>query len=97
MALVIEIKVVPSAGRNQWKLEQGRLKCYLKSPPEKGKANNELIILLAKSLNIPTAAISILSGAAARLKRVKIDAALSWQAVIQALGIEQQMPLFKGD
>jgi uncharacterized protein (TIGR00251 family) len=97
MALIIEVKVVPSAGRNQWKLEpNNRLKYYVKSAPEKGKANNELIMLLAKSLNLPSSAITILSGATSRLKRVKIDAPIAFETLLKKLDIEQQLPLFKG-
>jgi uncharacterized protein (TIGR00251 family) len=95
MALIIDIKVVPSAKKNQWKLEQGRLKCYLKSPPEKGKANNELIMLLAEILKIRPSAIIILSGATSRLKRIKIDADVSFARLLELLGLEQQKSLFE--
>ncbi len=94
MALIVEIKVVPSAGKNQWKLEGNRLKCYLKSPPEKGKANKELIALLSKRLKLPAASIAIISGATARIKRIKIDAELTFDRLIKMLDIEQQMKLF---
>jgi len=44
MSLVFDLKVVPRSGRNKWVLDKsGKLKCYLKSPPEKGLANKELI------------------------------------------------------
>ncbi len=95
MALVIEIKVVPSAGRVAWKLEGERLKCYLKSPPEKGKANQEFIALLSKSLKLSASAITIISGATSRLKRVRIDAELSFETVCKLVGVECQMSLFQ--
>ena len=41
MSLVIEIKVFPSSGRQKFVIDKsGKLKCYLKNPPEKGKAKN---------------------------------------------------------
>lgn len=95
MALVIEVKVIPSSGRVMWKLEaDDRLKCYLKSPPEKGKANKELLGLLAKALKLPVSACTILSGATSRLKRVRIDTQLSFNELLGLLGIERQMRLF---
>lgn len=94
MALIIEIKVIPSAGRQTWKLEGKRLKCYLKSPPQKGKANNELLLLLAQALKVPSSKVSIVSGATTSLKRVKIDAPITFDTVLKALYIEPQMSLF---
>lgn len=94
MAFIIEVKVVPSSGCNRWKLEgEDRLKCYLKSAPERGKANQELIDLFAKALKIPASACTIISGATSRLKRVRIDANISCNELLAALGIERQMRL----
>lgn len=95
MALIIEVKVIPSSGRVMWKLEEGdRLKCYLKSPPEKGKANRELISLVTKALKLPASACTIISGATSRLKRVRIDTQQSFGELLAALKIERQMRLF---
>ncbi len=95
IVLSIDVKVFPSSGRVAWKLEAGgRLKCYLKSPPEKGKANRELITVLSKSLKLPGASITIVLGATSRIKRVRIDAELSFDMLLKALGIERQMSLF---
>jgi len=95
MALIIEVKVVPSSGRVLWKLEEGdRLKCYLKSPPEKGKANKELINLITKALKLPASACTIISGATSRLKRVRIGTEQSFDELLAALGIDRQMRLF---
>ncbi len=94
MALIIEIKVVPSSGRHQWKLEGNRLKCYLKSAPQKGKANNELLLLIAQALHLPSSKIFLISGATTRIKRIKIDGAVTFDTLLKALGIEQQISLF---
>ena len=92
MALVIEVKVVPSSGRSQWLLDKsGMLKCYLKNPPERGLANDELVKTLAKALGIPQAEILIIVGAASRTKKIKISRELTRDQVLAALGIEQQM------
>ena len=46
----LAVKVIPSAGRTELKEENARLKLYLKSAPEKDKANMELIKFFLKGL-----------------------------------------------
>lgn len=95
MSLIIQLKVVPSSGRVAWNLDKaGRLKCYLKSPPEKGKANRELIKILAKVLKMPQENITINAGATSRNKTVEIHSAITSEQLLQKLGIERQISLF---
>lgn len=95
MALIIQVKVVPSSGRNKYVLDKsGMLKIYLKNPPERNKANLELIQVLAKELKIPAAGITIMSGATSPQKRLKIDAPFSYEQILELLGIQTQMELF---
>jgi len=47
----------------------------LNAPPEKGKANEELIDFLAVSIGISRSAIAIARGSRARLKLIQIAAA----------------------
>ncbi len=95
MALTIEIKVTPNSGRQLCQLDKaGKLKCYLKNPPEQGKANQELIKMLAKNLKLPQEKVTIVSGHTIRNKRVKIDAPLTFIMVLDMLGIERQGNLF---
>lgn len=71
---VIEIRVKPNARVST--LEQaadGTWSAQLKSPPVDGKANAELIALVAKSFGCRKAAVSIRTGAGSRIKRVEID------------------------
>ncbi len=92
MPLIIDIKVVPSAGRALCKLDKnGQLKCYVKSPPEQGKANKELIKLLAKALKIPQADVTIIAGATRRNKKIQITYNITLGQLLDALGIERQM------
>lgn len=94
MPLVIEVKVVPSSGRSVCILElSGRIKCYLKAPPERGKANAELVNMFAKALKIGKQCIEIITGATSALKRVRIDADVTKQDLYKALGLEQQLPI----
>lgn len=69
--LYVEVTVTPSSGRQEWKLDKsGRLKCFLKSAPEHGKANDELVRFVAKSLDIPQSKVVLTSGASSRKKRL---------------------------
>ena len=95
MALILELKVIPGSGKSLCKLDKANmLKCYLKSQPEQGKANKELIKLLAKSLQISEHLMTIVSGTTARNKRIKIQADITYEAVLALLGIEKQQTLF---
>lgn len=47
-------------------------KIRLKSAPEKGKANEELIKFLSKHFNLPKENFSIISGKTDRIKLIKI-------------------------
>ncbi len=94
--MIIEIKVVPSAGKQGFKLDKAdRLVCYLKSAPERGLANHELVSQLSKALKIPQAKITIVSGQTSRTKRVSIDAKLEYVDILALLGIEPQLSLLK--
>ena len=94
MALVIEVKVIPSSGRQKFLLDKsGRLKCFLKSPPEKGKANEELIKLICQKLRLIKDKVTILIGARARQKKIKIDDDVTWDQLLVKLGIERQLKI----
>jgi uncharacterized protein (TIGR00251 family) len=95
MALIFIIKVVPNAGRHGWQLDKsGLLKCYLKSLPEKGKANQELIKLLAKALKIELNQIEITAGSTSRNKRLRIETNLNYAQFLEQLGICEQKTIF---
>jgi uncharacterized protein (TIGR00251 family) len=73
-ARFIEVKVRPSAGTSVLQQDvAGRWLAQLRSPPEDGKANAELIGLVAKHFGCRKSAVSIKSGASGRLKLVKIE------------------------
>ncbi|MEG3923546.1 MULTISPECIES: DUF167 domain-containing protein [unclassified Microcoleus] len=50
----------------------GSLTVHLKSPPVEGKANQELIMLLAKKFKVPKSAIGIKSGLSSKNKLVEV-------------------------
>jgi len=95
MAFMFDVKVFPSSGRKGWTIDKsGNLKCYLKSPAEQGKANNELIKTLAKALGISQNLVSIVSGAQSQKKRIKVEMDLTFNKFLEFLGIDWQMDMF---
>ena len=70
------VKIHPCASRTQEKesMEDGTLKIDVAAPPEKGKANRELISFLAKELGVPKGYVEILCGESARQKQVRATA-----------------------
>jgi uncharacterized protein (TIGR00251 family) len=70
----LQVKVKPNARVSV--LQQaadGTWLAQLKSPPVDGKANEELIALVARQFGCRKAVVSIKSGASGRMKLVKID------------------------
>jgi uncharacterized protein (TIGR00251 family) len=70
---IFTVKVKPNS-KQQSIAEQpdGSLTIHLKSPPVDGKANQELIVLLAKKFKVPKSAIAIKSGLSSKNKLVEI-------------------------
>ena len=74
MPILIRVKVKPNARISL--LEQGEDGIWLaqiKSPPVDGKANEELIALVARRFQCRKSAVSIKSGASGRMKLVRIE------------------------
>ena len=71
---LLAIKVIPNAPRSEivgWLGEA--LKVKIKAPPVEGRANVVLCAFLAAKLNLPPRAVSVLTGATSRLKRVRLE------------------------
>ncbi len=73
---VIEVKVKPNSRVSALaQSDDGTWLAQLKSLPIDGKANEELIALIAKHFGGRKSAVTIKSGASGRMKWVKIDLA----------------------
>ncbi|HRH87564.1 MAG TPA: DUF167 domain-containing protein [Rubrivivax sp.] len=73
---LIDVKVKPGARVSQLtRADDGSWLAQLKSAPVEGKANQELITLVARHFGCAKSSVSIRSGAAARRKLVQIDGA----------------------
>jgi len=71
---IFRIKVKPNSKNIQVQLqEDGSLLIHLKSPPVDGKANKELITVLAEFLSVKKSQIVIKSGLTSKHKLVEID------------------------
>ena len=59
----VAVKVIPSAPGNRFAGYQGKeLVVKIAAPPEKGKANKELIAFFSKSLGISKSGVALLRG-----------------------------------
>ena len=71
----ISVKVKPNARVSAIEaLPDGTYHARLKSPPVDGKANEELVALVAEHFHCRKAAVSIKSGASGRMKLVRVEA-----------------------
>ena len=67
------VRVIPRARRSGLAGTRGdALLVRLQSPPVDGAANDELIEVLARALQVPKRAVSIVAGDRSRQKRVKV-------------------------
>lgn len=70
---IIQVRVRPNAGQSLLeRLPDGTYTAKLKSPPVDGKANQELIGLVAKQFSCAKSAVSIKVGASGRTKQVQV-------------------------
>jgi hypothetical protein len=75
-AIFIQVKVKPNARVSALaQAADGSWIARLKSPPVEGRANEELIALVAGHFRCPRSAVSIKSGASGRSKLIKIETA----------------------
>jgi uncharacterized protein (TIGR00251 family) len=66
---------------NPWRRAVG---CMVKSPAEKGKANREVIGMIAGFFGIPKDRVGIISGTTSSIKRILLEG-MSEDAVLDAL------------
>jgi uncharacterized protein len=70
----IQVKVKPNARTSRLdEAADGSFVARVTAPPVDGKANDELLRLVAERFGVRKAQVSIRSGAGARTKRVQID------------------------
>jgi uncharacterized protein (TIGR00251 family) len=73
--VTLTVKVVPRASKSEvvGMMDDGSLKVRVAAVPEKGKANDELRVVLARQYGVPVANVTIAAGAASTRKTVRIQ------------------------
>jgi uncharacterized protein len=72
--VVVDVHVQPRAGRTAVLGRHGAaLKLRVAAPPADGRANDAACALLAKTLGVSDSAVTLVSGATSRSKRVRVD------------------------
>ncbi|MGO9852991.1 MAG: DUF167 domain-containing protein [Steroidobacteraceae bacterium] len=73
--MVIRVKVKPNSRISAFeRAEGGTWLARLRSQPIDGRANEELVALVAEHFHCPKSTVSIKTGAASRMKMVRIQA-----------------------
>ena len=74
-AVILQVKVKPRARSSELsQAADGTWVAKLKAPPVDGKANEELVALVAERFRCRKAAVTIKAGASGRMKLVRVAA-----------------------
>ena len=72
--MILQVKVKPRARVSELaQVADGTWVAKLKAPPVDGKANDELISLVAEKFHCRKAAVTIKAGASGRMKLVEVE------------------------
>lgn len=86
-ALLFTVRVVPRAGRSSVTGEHdGALRVRVAAPPVNGAANEELVRVLARALDLPSRDVEITSGHTSKVKQVRARGAARAQLESLAQG-----------
>ncbi|MCH7944687.1 MAG: DUF167 domain-containing protein, partial [Armatimonadetes bacterium] len=69
----MKVRVTPRASRNSVEPSDDGLRVYTTSAPADGQANESVVRLVAKALNVPKSRIAIKRGRSSRDKLLSID------------------------
>jgi uncharacterized protein (TIGR00251 family) len=94
MALSITICARPGSSHQKISVDsQGTIKIFVTSQPEKGKANDEIISFLAKTLSCAKKEITIISGYTSKTKKVVIASINTLDELFRILKLDRQINL----
>ena len=69
----LEVRVSPGSSRSKVSgLHGGGIKVAVRAPPQKGRANEEVIEVLAEFFGVPERNVSVVSGHTSKTKRVRL-------------------------
>lgn len=69
----ITVRVTPNARANKVVLDDGVIKIGVTAPPEDGKANAAVTVLLSKALGVPKSSLTLVLGHKSRHKIFRLD------------------------
>ncbi len=80
----ISVKVQPNAGRNEIVgLVEGVWKIKIGAPPDKGKANKELLDFLSEVLNIRKDCLNLVRGQTSHNKTIEVESLTAAEVTIR--------------
>lgn len=83
----LSVRVSPNAPRNEIAgFAEGVLRVRVAAPPEKGKANRELISFLSRALDVDSGSLAVVRGHTGRSKLVAVSG-LSQEELFRRLGL----------
>ncbi|HET7489110.1 MAG TPA: DUF167 domain-containing protein [Acidimicrobiales bacterium] len=95
-AVVLRLHVQPGAGRTAVTGRYGdALKVRVAAPPERGRANEAVVALVATTLGVAAGQVELVSGPSSRSKRVRVtgvDADDVRRLLTAAMEASQQVP-----
>lgn len=69
----ITVRVTPNARANKVVMDDGVIKIGVTAPPEDGKANAAVTVLLSKALGVPKSSLTLVQGQKSRDKIFRLD------------------------
>ena len=69
----ITVRVTPNARANKVVMDDGVIKIGVTAPPEDGKANAAVTVLLSKALGVPKSSLTLVQGYKSRHKIFRLD------------------------
>lgn len=70
--LVLTVRVVPGASKDEWVADASGLRLRIQAPPVDGKANKRLTRFVARSFGVRPSAVVIENGSMSRSKQIRI-------------------------
>lgn len=70
--MLFEVRVKPSSSKKEVSLQNGCLRVSVTASPQHGKANAEMIAVLAQWLDVGVSQVSVVYGRTSRIKRIGI-------------------------
>ncbi|MCA9057162.1 MAG: YggU family protein [Planctomycetaceae bacterium] len=85
---ILHLHVQPKARREEIVgVHDGRLKVAVLAPPDKGKANDAVLQLVANALQIPVSSVELVRGATNRRKDIRLPASLTVEQIVEKVTV----------